>query len=393
MSQLITTPDGVEHEFPDAASDEVIKKALGSYTSGNLSPDGGNPPAASAPTAQADSPSFLHRMLSGWAQQPRILNNAATGGLWDVGVGGLGSLLGLTSVRGEQAKTDQARAAVGGPASTALDVAGTLIGPGKLSTAGKVAGLLPRMAASGLENATLAGGEAALKGEDVTGAAGKAGIVGAAGPVIGGIAGQAASLLPEALGGKVAVPTAAGILASGGGKFMSGPQTKAMDKLNILENMQKNADTGGATIPGQVGGYLNKDLATGISDADTAGFTDAEQKALAGIKGASPVSGFMQRHPILSHGAFEAAAQIPALALGASGNVEHALQASGLGVGAHIGSYVLASHAAEAARQAAFDDARRMVGGVSTANSTQDALNNPEWRKALQALMFSGSRP
>ena len=92
MSQIITTPDGVEHEFPDAASDDVIKNTLKSYSGGSsqTAPSTAMPAALTydAPNPNASTGekilSLLHNFSAGLGQSTRAAEDYATHGYGDV---------------------------------------------------------------------------------------------------------------------------------------------------------------------------------------------------------------------------------------------------------------------------------------------------------------------
>jgi hypothetical protein len=139
----------------------------------------------------------MMRMLSGWAQQPRVLSNAASLGGWDALVGGTKSLFGAGSRAEEQAKTEAARQQIGPIPSAALDVAGYAMGPGKVAAPlrgiGAGASLLPRIAggvAGGAAEGGLAGGASAtFEGKPLM-----PGIT--QGAAVGGLAGGVGGVIP-----------------------------------------------------------------------------------------------------------------------------------------------------------------------------------------------------
>lgn len=395
----VSGPDGTLHDFPDDATNDEILNFFNKPASGAppVAPVGGSPPDASAPTAPVDQPSFISRMLSGWAQQPRILSNALTGGLSDVVSGAVRSALpgGGTmgeNIRSQQAMTEAGKAQIGPIPSAALETAGTIMGPGKLSIASKAPGLLSRVAGSAAENAALSGFEAGLQGQDVKGATVSGAIGGAVAPVAGKVLGALGNKLPESLGGAIVpdVPTGASLRA---GRAIKPTDTyRRADLLDQLDTMRYNAANTGTTLPTQAKSFISKDIGTGLSKADEAGMTPAEQKILSKVGTTTPVSSYMMQHPKVALGVLGPVSELPALVMGLHGNPGGAVAAGLLGGAADIGAFQGANYLANRGARSSMDEVSRAIGGVpSQPGSMQQAMASPEWRKALQALMFSGT--
>ena len=202
MSQIVTTPDGVEHEFPDSTPDDVIKKALSSYS---------KPSAPSTPQGY-QSPSWLPG--AGWLHKmSNIFDDSATLGGADAATGTVGNLLrgaGIANATPDvatlRAQTGQNRTDVGPLASAAADIAGYAVGPGAVGVGEKLAGLAggklwARMGGSAAEGALASGG----------GTLGHGGSLSEAGQAakVGGLIGAVTGALPGGRGPRPDTPPSA----------------------------------------------------------------------------------------------------------------------------------------------------------------------------------------
>lgn len=398
MTKLI---DGIE--FPDDMSDSDIADAFknsGGSPSGSGTATPPTAPVGAGPSAPAsDQPSFISRMLSGWAQQPRIVSNALTGGLSDVVSGAARTLLPGSgtigqNIKNQQQMTTDANTQVGVPASMALNTVGMLAGPGKLSKAGELAGPISKMAGYGLEGAAYGGEQAGIHGEDVAPAMAKGAAIGAGGSAatsaLSGIAGKIASKLPEMMGGPPAIPNSAGLLA--GNNFKPASTYATADKLKYLETMQKNKDTVGMPLSGSASRLLTSNANTGMSKADQLGMTPDEQGAIGKVGNTTPVASYFSQHPFQMGGAIHALTTLPELIMLGHGGGSGVAEAGALGMGnelLHIGGTIGSKAAVKAGEQSAFDAARRTVGGVPTTGAFQDMINSPDWKKQLQMFMLN----
>src|SRR5579864_321543 len=279
---MVNGPDGTPHNFPDDATNDEILQFFGQGTGGP--PTSGSAGGGSSVSAQTNQPSFTQRMLSGWAQQPRILGNALTGGGYDILAGLARSALpgGGTigqNIQRQQQMTDAGKSQIGTIPTLALEGTGAILGPGKLSQTENMARMAApgiqrfatRVAGGALEGETYAGEQAATRGQPVVPAMVKGGLTGA--PF------AAAVPIFPALVNKIADPrlpvpkSADYIPGPGNWSFRSAQDQATADKLATLERSEYNASLPSSrSLPTQVSGMLAKDVETGESQADQLGF-------------------------------------------------------------------------------------------------------------------------
>jgi hypothetical protein len=410
MTQIVTGPDGIDHEFPDETSDDVIKKVMSQNypTSGSgipSVPGSGQPaptvPAQAAPPQSPPDPSHFTAMGS-IGDTLRSLNQGATGGLWNPLVAGTKSLATGTPYKEMLAAENQksADAAEVSPVSnTAVSGLGAVVGPGKLSTVEDAARLAPsftskllaRLGVGSAEGAAYSEANAAANQQPVVPAIEKGAAIGGpfavAAPVITSTVGKVGNALPESVGGKAPVPTAADLRAGPGFK----PQSvyDAADKLDVLANMQANLKNSGDQLDTQAAGLLRKDVTTGTSKADNLGFTGPEQDALAKVGTTTPVSSFIQQHPFRAEGMMAPLFEAPMVAFGVHGEPGMATVSGLGGAGLHLGAYFGSKALEQAGARATLGDAARIIGGVPTTGATKQAMANPDWQKAMQSLVYN----
>ena len=224
MTQVITTPDGVEHEFPDAASDDVIKNALKSYS----------------------KPAVPLFSLGGTGNDKIGEFLAKAGDTATFGLGAkLQDALGIGQKDGQTVaqQVENAGKDIGPVASAGADVLGYAAGPGM---AGVGTGLA-KLATSGLargvgENvASRVGGRMIGSGIEGTGA------------TILGAAGHDQDLTPGDLLKSALISTATGALPGGAGERPTTPstadlQTSAQSAFAPLKNKVYQAPDVGNVI-------------------------------------------------------------------------------------------------------------------------------------------------
>jgi hypothetical protein len=403
--QTVTDEDGTVHQFPDDATPDEINTALGSQKTGGATPS----PAAGSPNATADQPSYASQLVGQLAKPLRAFNKGLTGGLWDPAVGGVKSLFGAGSPAQERAQTASGEAQMGPGASIALEGAGMLTGPGKLAQTenaaaqapGFVNRLLTRLGGGAAEGSTYAGVNAAANQQPVVPAMEKGALIGGptavAAPVVTAAASKIAGKIPESIGGPPTppdVPTSSSVVDPrryGGYAFPSNADKLASSNLSVLENLEANAKLGTGTLGNQIKSLFDKNPLTGTAPADAMGLTDAQADALKAVPKAAPIASGMVAHPRITQGAVGAVTELPAMALGLHGNIAEAMATESMGIGGHVAAAYLPVIRQAAAQQAALNAAKYKIAGipVQTTSSLQDALNSPDSKQALQALMFN----
>ena len=253
MTQVITTPDGVEHEFPDGASDDVIKNALKSYSSGS------KPPATAMPAALTYDTTDPNSSWGSWALSK--LHNAAVGGnLWNkvfqdsATFGGAdvlqGKIAGSPSTDELRAQTEEAKKQIGPVGSATAELSGYAMVPGGLKVGEGLAGLagggkLARIGGSMLEGAGASGlGTAGHGGswEDT----GKSALVG------GGI-GAITGALPGGAGKRPVTPPTADLQATAQEAFapLKGKVYQAPGVSDVIDRTTSGMSAGDAMTMGQ----------------------------------------------------------------------------------------------------------------------------------------------
>ena len=300
MTQVITTPDGVEHEFPDGASDDVIKNALKSYSGGSKPPPKSDiaQPTDSLPglnpltATTGDYLAKLHQAVGGLGQlgqkavdYGRVAAN--TFGQGDIGTASIKSLYGdLTgtgsdlpaALKAEQAKTAAASEDLGKAGTIAANITGS--GPMTAAGIGKgvakaaapyvkpyVAGLI----GGATEGGTIGGASSLGKGEDVGWGTLIGSLFGLGGGVLGGT-GRGASVPKAADRVALEADQAAKLAALKQPKFNPNDVDSAyrdavvsLDpaqranisygfRQNVIRNRAENARTGG-TSAADVNGF------------------------------------------------------------------------------------------------------------------------------------------
>jgi hypothetical protein len=226
LTQVITTPDGVEHEFSDNASDDVIKKALRSYSK--------------TPPPDVTGGAYTYDKGGGWQASLHNLAvkmNNATRTAQDAYLlhapDAITSLLpGMPSAADLRAQTEASRKDLGPYAATAVDAAARIANP--LSRVGGTGPL--SLAASG---AAQQGVGAALEGKDPQTIAAEAAAGGVTGGAIGTVGKYLATPTFASNLAKYFAPRAAAYGAGylGGGHLAGG--AAAMATHSILPGMEK----------------------------------------------------------------------------------------------------------------------------------------------------------
>jgi hypothetical protein len=210
-------------------------------------------------------------------------------------------------------------------------------------------------------------------------------------------ASKIAGKIPESIGGPPAppdVPTSSSVVDPrryGGYAFPSNADKLASSNLSVLENLEANAKLGTGTLGNQIKSLFDKNPLTGTAPADAMGLTDAQADALKAVPKAAPIASGMVAHPRITQGAVGAVTELPAMALGLHGNIAEAMATESMGIGGHVAAAYLPVIKQAAAQQAALNAAKYKIAGipVQTTSSLQDALNSPDSKQALQALMFN----
>jgi hypothetical protein len=400
-------PDGVEHEFPDGTSNDVVDKVMkqnyGSTSGSGIPsiPGSGQPaptvPAQPPPQQTPIDPS--HFTASGSIGDTlRSLNQGVSGGLWNPIVAGTKSLISgdpyKDTLAAENLKSAQA-SQVSPSSNLAMEGLGAVVGPSKLSqvenaarlTANPVSRLLIRGTGGAAEGGAYAGVNAAANQQDTWSATGKGAAVGGplsvATPMATGIVQHLAKQLPDSLTGAVTpdVPTSADLRAGSG--FKPADTYRKADVLDDLQEMQRKANVAkGPSLGDQTSNYLlNQDNWNNLSDA--------ERTAMNNVAKAGPISQIGVAHPnFIGHSLGDVPGVLGVESL-MHGEPLQAAAGLGLGLGTHLAAYTIPPRMLKSAQQSAFDEAQRVVGGTpSTPGPVQGWLNNPNINKNLQAILF-----
>ncbi len=247
MTQVITTPDGVEHEFPDGASDDVIKNALKSYSSGSKPASTPMPAAMTYDTTDPNASwgswalSKLHNAAVGGNQFNRVLQDSATFGGLDKAQSLVPGSPGVDQLR---AQTEQSRKDIGPVASGVADIAGYAAGPGGLKVGEGIGnligrGIVGRVGGSAAEGALASGLGTAGHGDTDIGDIGKAAGIGG---LIGGVTGA----LPGGAGKRPTTPSPADLGQASQDAFsvLGGRQYNSPGVVKTFENLKANIPQG-----------------------------------------------------------------------------------------------------------------------------------------------------